>query len=78
MIGLVGYYLRLELGSPKVAMLLSDAETEIFLSLELLIQKESGQSFLREALRSGLKGSISKKNSPVGLPGFNRSHPQRS
>ena len=42
MVGLVGYYLRLELGSPKVAMLLSDAETEIFLSLELLIQKESG------------------------------------
>jgi hypothetical protein len=71
MLGLAGYYLRLELGSPKVAMLLSDAETEIFLSLELLIQKESGQSFLREALRSGLEGSISKTNSPVGLPGFN-------
>ena len=77
MVGLAGFDVRLELGSPKVAMLLSDAETEIFLSLELLIQKESGQSFLREALRSGLKG-IPKKNSPVGLPGFKRSHPQWS
>ena len=78
MVGFAGFDVRLELGSPKVAMLLSDAETEIFLSLELLIQKESGQSFLREALRSGLKGSISKKNSPVGLPGFNRLHPHWS
>jgi hypothetical protein len=33
MVDLAGYYDGLELGSPKVGMLLSDAETEIFFSL---------------------------------------------
>jgi hypothetical protein len=31
--GLAGFYLRLELGSPKLAMMLSGAETEMFLSV---------------------------------------------
>ena len=69
-----GLDVRLELGSPKVAMLLSGAEIEKFLSMLLLIQKESGRSFLREAFRSDLKG-ISKENSSFHWPGLNLWHP---
>ena len=68
-----GLDVRLELGSPKVAMLLSGAEIEKFLSMLLLIQKESGRSFLREAFRSDLK-RISKENSSFDWPGLNLWH----
>jgi hypothetical protein len=55
-------------------MLLSGAEIQKFLSMLLLIQKESGRSFLREAFSCDLKG-ISKENCSFDWPGLNLSHP---